>query len=96
MADFDARMAALRARFVAQAAAEADPIAAHAQAGQWDALGSICHRLAGRAGLFGFAAIGDMAREIDEAIEAGADGATLHRLACTLTDELARLPQAAA
>ena len=92
MADFQARMAGLRARFLVQAARETDELTAHAQAQRWDVMRDICHGLAGRAGLFGFAALGDAARHVEEAIEDGRHGAALQPLIERLTAELKALP----
>lgn len=79
-------MAALRTRFVDQARGEAAAIARHVAAGEWQAVRDICHGLAGRAGMFGFAALGDAARAVEEAID---EGAPSDRLA-PLADDLRR------
>lgn len=79
-------MAALRSRFVDQARGEAAAIARHVAAGEWQALRDLCHGLAGRAGMFGFPALGDAARTVEEAID---DGAPPQRLA-PLADDLLR------
>lgn len=71
MADFDARMAALRERFMEQTVREAKAIADHAEAGQWDEVRQLCHGLAGRAGMFGFAPLGEAAHAVEQAIDAG-------------------------
>jgi HPt (histidine-containing phosphotransfer) domain-containing protein len=61
------RMAALRGRFVAAAGEQADMIAAALQGGDLEAARALAHGLAGRSGLFGFAALGELARLADEA-----------------------------
>lgn len=94
MADFDARMAALRARFIAQVAQEAALITSHARGGAWGEVRSLCHGLAGRAGMFGFAPLGDAAREVEEAIDAEASEPALRPLVERLLAETARLPAA--
>ena len=84
MTDFEGRMAALRARFVDQARDEAAAIACHVAAGEWQSVRDICHGLAGRAGMFGFAALGDAARAVEEAIDEGAPPERLALLADAL------------
>lgn len=89
-------MAALRLRFVTQARDEVEAAAQFAHDGRWGEVGSICHGLAGRAGMFGFGELGDAARLIEESVESGADAASLDPLLAGLLEEVARLPQAAA
>lgn len=91
MADFDARMAALRERFVAQTAREARAMAEHVQAQRWDAVRDLCHGLAGRAGMFGFAALGEVAREVEEAVDAGRSPVRLRTLIDRLLAEVPRI-----
>ena len=93
MADFEARMAALRARFAIRATAEADAIRRYLDAGELAALRDICHGLAGTAGTFGYPAISDAASAVEEAVEARAGDDALERLAAALLQELDALPQ---
>ena len=65
----DERMAALRGRFVAAAGEQADRIEAALDAGDLEGARAIAHGLAGRSGLFGFVALGEVARLTDEAEE---------------------------
>lgn len=88
-------MAALRLRFVTQARGEAERIAQHVREGAWDDVRNICHGLAGRAAMFGFGPLGEVARQIEEAIETGDDMAGLRGRVAVLLDAMARLPQAA-
>ena len=87
MADFQSRLAALRERFVAQASAQTATVADCIRDGRWVELRDICHVWAGGAGMFGFGALGDTAREVEEAIDAGLDEARLRVLAARLLDE---------
>ena len=70
----DARMAALRGRFVAAAGEQAEKIETTLQAGDFEAVRGLAHGLAGRSGLFGFAALGELARLADEADTAALPG----------------------
>ena len=73
MTDFAGRMGALRERFVASAAGEADTLAEAGASGRWSEVRAIAHGLAGRAGMFGFPEVGAAALALEEGIEAGAD-----------------------
>jgi HPt (histidine-containing phosphotransfer) domain-containing protein len=61
------RMAALRARFAAAAPGEAEQLERALEAGDAEAMRRIAHGLAGRAGMFGFDALGATALRADEA-----------------------------
>lgn len=63
-------MAALRARFRAAAPAEATRLDRALDRGDPDGMRRIAHGLAGRAGMFGFDALGAMALRADEAADA--------------------------
>jgi HPt (histidine-containing phosphotransfer) domain-containing protein len=63
------RMAALRARFAAAAPGEAEQLARALQACDTDAMRRIAHGLAGRAGMFGFDALGATALRADDATD---------------------------
>jgi HPt (histidine-containing phosphotransfer) domain-containing protein len=71
MSDFDDRFARLRTRFAAQAQQEAAEIERLAAQGDWRGIRDLAHGLAGRAGMFGQGAIGNLAREVEETIDAG-------------------------
>ncbi len=60
-------MAALRERFVASAADQAEQIAALLGSGDLEGVRALAHSLAGRSGMFGFAELGEIARLVDEA-----------------------------
>lgn len=60
-------MTALRARFAAAAPGEAEQLERALAAGDADAMRRIAHGLAGRAGMFGFDALGVTALAADEA-----------------------------
>lgn len=94
MAEIDARLAAVAERFAAQAAATAAEIAAARDREDWSELARLSHSLAGRAGMFGYGAIGDAARAVEEAVDAGlADDETL-RLTQDLLAQMAALNRA--
>lgn len=93
MDEIDARLATLTARFVVQAEELAIVIEACLVRGAWDELMMPCHSLAGRAGMFGHAAIGDAARAVEEAVAAGASPDEIRRLAAGLLDRLRSLRQ---
>ncbi len=59
MTEFEEKLEALRARFVQRAAVDAEAIVERAAAGDWAAVRDVSHGLAGRAGMFGFAALSD-------------------------------------
>ena len=86
-------MTALRARFVAQAQEEARAIEAQLEAGGWLNLRDISHGLSGRAGMFGCPAIGDAARAVEDAIDAGAARAEIGALVGALLARMRELPQ---
>jgi HPt (histidine-containing phosphotransfer) domain-containing protein len=61
------KMAALRQRFVASVGDQAERIEASLAAGDLEGLRALAHSLAGRSGLFGFPALGELARRVDQA-----------------------------
>jgi HPt (histidine-containing phosphotransfer) domain-containing protein len=63
----DDRMAALRQRFIAAAAGQADEIEALLRQGELEGVRHLAHGLAGRSGMFGFVELGEAARRLDEA-----------------------------
>lgn len=71
MAEIDARLAAIAERFAAQAGETAAEIATALDREDWSELARLSHSLAGRAGMFGYGAIGDAARSVEEAVDAG-------------------------
>lgn len=73
--DFDLHLAAMRRRFAAGLPATLSRIerawvaaAGGGEHGQWDELAHLAHDLAGSAGSFGLPAVGDSARELEEAV----------------------------
>lgn len=87
-------MAALRGRFHARALEEADTITGQLSAGAWGPLRDLSHGLSGRAGMFGFHAIGDAARAVEQAIDAGAAPEAVRALGETLVALLREPSQA--
>lgn len=91
MAEIDARLAAIAERFAAQAGETAAEIAAALDREDWSELARLSHNLAGRAGMFGYAAIGEAARGVEEAVDAGLSGDTIASLAQDLLVKMAEL-----
>lgn len=91
MAEIDARLAAIAERFAAQAGETAAAIGAALDAGNHAELARLAHSLAGRAGMFGYGVIGDAARAVEEAVDAGASGKAIAKLTRDLLDGLADL-----
>jgi HPt (histidine-containing phosphotransfer) domain-containing protein len=80
MAEIDARLAAIAERFAAAAGESAAAIEAALGREDWSELARLCHSLAGRAGMFGHAEIGDAARAVEEAVDGGLSGSELAAL----------------
>jgi HPt (histidine-containing phosphotransfer) domain-containing protein len=91
MADIDARLAAIAERFAAQAGETATGIEAALDREDWSELERLSHSLAGRAGMFGYTAIGDAARRVEEAIDAGLSGGAVVSLTQDLLAKMAEL-----
>jgi HPt (histidine-containing phosphotransfer) domain-containing protein len=64
-------MAELRTRFIARLAAEKVLLLTGAREGDRASLRAVCHRIAGAAGMFGYAALSASASQVEEAIDAG-------------------------
>lgn len=88
MAEINARLAAIAERFAAAAGESAAAIETALEREDWSELARLCHSLAGRAGIFGHADIGDDARAVEEGVDAGLSG---HALAELTRDLLARM-----
>ncbi|MCA1196438.1 Hpt domain-containing protein [Sphingomonas sp. R647] len=93
MDEFEVRMAALRARFVARAIAEGDSIRSHLAQRELAEVRDLCHGLVGTAGTFGYPAISEAALAVEEAIEAGAEDDALEALCAPLMQQLEALRQ---
>jgi HPt (histidine-containing phosphotransfer) domain-containing protein len=83
----ETRMAALRQRFLDSASSQAEEIEVLLQRDDRDGVRGLAHSLAGRAGMFGFPELGEVARRVDEA-ETGA-------FACLAAELLAALRRVA-
>ncbi|RYD45528.1 MAG: hypothetical protein EOP63_00755 [Sphingomonadales bacterium] len=94
MAEIDARLAAIAERFAAQAGETAEEISAALEREDWSELARLSHSLAGRAGMFGYAAIGEAARRVEEARDAGLSGDMIARLTRDLLVKMAELNRA--
>lgn len=94
MAEIDARLAAIAERFAAQAEETAAEIAAALDREDWSELARLGHSLAGRAGMFGYGAIGDAARKVEEAVDARLSGEAIAGLTQDLLDRMAELNRA--
>ncbi|MFI8666152.1 Hpt domain-containing protein [Qipengyuania sp. NPDC077410] len=71
MDDIDERLAAFSRLFAEHAGASAEAIENAANTGDVQRLQQLCHSLAGRAGMFGEAALGEAASRIEQALDAG-------------------------
>lgn len=91
MAEIDARLAAIAERFAAQAGETAAEIDAALDREDWAELARLGHSLAGRAGMFGYAAIGDAARQVEEAVDGGLSSEAIAGLTRNLLAQLALL-----
>ena len=94
MAEIDARLAAIAERFAAQAGETVAEIATALDREDWPELARLSHSLAGRAGMFGYGAIGDAARSVEEAVDAGLADDVKVRLAQDLLTQMAALNRA--
>ncbi len=86
------KMQAFRTRFLARARADRIEIVAAAQAEDRGRLRGLAHGLAGNAGLFGFAEIGEAARRLEDRLIDGAGEDELQAETRNLLDRLAALP----
>jgi HPt (histidine-containing phosphotransfer) domain-containing protein len=86
--EFEDRMALLRRRFVERAGEEARRVENHLAAGEWAELRSLCHGLAGRAGMFGLPELGAEALRLEELIEADATPDLIRALGYQLLQQL--------
>lgn len=94
MAEIDPRLAAIAERFAAQSGETAAEIRAALDRDDWSDLSRLGHNLAGRAGMFGYGAIGDAARRVEEAVDAGLAGEAIAGLTRDLLGHLAELNRA--
>jgi HPt (histidine-containing phosphotransfer) domain-containing protein len=94
MAEIDARLAAIAERFAAQAGEAAAEIAAALDRDDWSELARLGHSLAGRAGMFGYGAMGDAARAVEEAVDAGLSSEKIVGLTQDLLAQMAKLNRA--
>lgn len=88
MSDFEARMAALRAGYVARAPSEIEVLQTAASARDRAALTARAHSLAGTSAVFGFPLVGEMARALESALDGGADEAAWQPLLAPLLEAL--------
>lgn len=84
MTDFDTRMEMLRGQFRARLTADRAALAVALSTGARDALRRAAHGLAGAAGVFGFAEIGESAQRVEQAVDEDADSAALEGLTASL------------
>jgi len=91
MAEIDARLAAIAERFAAAAGESAAAIEAALGREDWSELARLCHSLAGRAGMFGHAGIGDAARSVEEGVDARLSAPELDARTRDLLDRLTLL-----
>lgn len=91
MHEVDSRLAAIAERFAAQAGETATAIAASLAREDWAELSRLSHSLAGRAGMFGYGAVGEAARAVEEAIDGGRPTAHIAGLTQALLGQLAAM-----
>lgn len=84
MDEIELRMHRLRERFVARSADDRRRLAAAIEAGDRAAMRGIAHALAGSGGIFGFPAVSDAGRNLEDALDAGADPEALRCLGMAL------------
>lgn len=94
MAEIDARLAAIAERFAAQAGETAAEIDAALGREDWAELARLSHSLTGRAGMFGYGAIGDAARRVEEAVDAALSADAIAGLTRDLLAQMAALDRA--
>ncbi|HET6526331.1 Hpt domain-containing protein [Sphingopyxis sp.] len=94
MAEIDARLAAIAERFAAQMGDTAAEIRTSLDCEDWSELARLSHSLTGRAGMFGYGAIGDAARRVEEAVDAGLSGDAIAGLTRDLLTQMAALNRA--
>lgn len=93
MDNFDDRMAVLRGRFIERTAIDVERMRAGIVANEWLEVRDICHGLAGRAGMFGFAVFGETARALEESIDRDEVQTLRIRLADRLLAEAGKIAQ---
>ena len=91
MTNFEQRMAELRGRFAARTDGELRRLIGAIDRRDAEAIGSIAHRLAGNAGVFGFHQLGDAAKEVEDALDGRAPADELERSCRTLAAQLGTL-----
>lgn len=92
MSDFGDRLAVFRQRFLSRAIEDAIALRQALAADAWDDMRRRAHNLAGNAGLFGFAEIGEDARRLEEAIDENEGDQAVTTCALTLIAKLEALP----
>ena len=91
MDEIDARLPAIAERFAAAARDSTAAIKAALDREDWSELARLCHSLAGRAGMFGHAEIGEAARAVEEGLGAGLSRPVVAALTRDLLDRMALL-----
>ena len=86
--DLESRLAELKIRFRAQLVSQAAILNHALETGGRDVILETCHARAGRAGMFGETAIGDAAREVEEALREDVDDELLTVLVKRLLDRV--------
>jgi HPt (histidine-containing phosphotransfer) domain-containing protein len=81
-------MEQLRARFRERLAADRRPLSEALGSGDRGALRAICHRMAGAAGMFGFASLSARASEIECAVDEGVDAQGVEAITGKLLQEI--------
>ncbi len=95
MSGFDAKLAALQARFRTRAVDEALWLTGALAGGDRTEILRVSHAIAGSAGMFGFPALGEAALAVEAAIDGGASDEELAAPARKLIAELEAIAQRA-
>lgn len=88
MSDFDGRMAALRRQFLERTRLDLALFLAATKLGDAAEIRSISHRIAGIAGVFGYAELGRKARSVEDALDRGAPVPEMNQLYAAVVDAI--------
>ena len=90
MSDWDAKMDALKSRFVERTGRDGTLLAQSGIA-DLDLAQTISHRISGSAGMFGFSELGKCAEALEDAVRSGCGSADLEKKIARLIEEIGRL-----
>jgi len=93
MTPFEQQLQMLRARFLDHVSADAAEIERGVAAQAWRSVRDLSHSINGRAGMFGFPALSDSARALEQAIDGNESSGYLEQLARALVADLRGLAE---